>query len=256
MSRIAVVGSCITRDLWPIVGETPPEDLLYISRTSLPSLMASPLPGLDLSRERPEALGPFSHRAMVEDLRKTALSRLLAHRPTHVIFDFIDERVDLLAVGGTLVTHSWELEASGQMSDPAFGEAHTVARNSPGCELLWRRALAEFAALIAATPLAGARLILHEAQWATQFVDETDALHDFPAEVELFGDRRGSIAAHNALLRRYEGAFRQAFPAARTVNAGPALRIADKRHRWGLSPFHYVPDYYREVLSQLHALGV
>ena len=37
MARVAIIGSCITRDLWPILGEAP-ADLLYISRTSLPSL--------------------------------------------------------------------------------------------------------------------------------------------------------------------------------------------------------------------------
>ena len=41
MPKVAIIGSCITRDLWPIRGET--AELLYVSRTSLPSLMAPPL---------------------------------------------------------------------------------------------------------------------------------------------------------------------------------------------------------------------
>lgn len=256
MSRVAIVGSCITRDLWPIVGEAPPQDLLYISRTSLPSLLAPPLTGLDWRRERPASLGPFSHRAMVEDLRKTALSRLVRFRPTHIIFDFIDERVDLLAIDETIVTHTWELEASGYMAEPDFQKAHRVKRTRPGCDLLWRSALGELAALINSTPLAEAQLILHEAQWAAQFVDETGRLTDFPAQVDIFGDHRGSIADHNALLRRYQAAFQQAFAGTRTVSASLELRVADAGHRWGLSPFHYIPDYYREILCQLHALGV
>jgi hypothetical protein len=32
--------------------------------------------------------------------------------------------------------------------------------------------------------------------------------------------------------------------------------VADEQHRWGLSPFHYVPDYYRTIWEQLRALGV
>ena len=27
-------------------------------------------------------------------------------------------------------------------------------------------------------------------------------------------------------------------------------------HEWGLSPFHYVPEYYAEIWRQLEALGV
>lgn len=256
MSRIAIVGSCITRDLWPIVGEAPPEELLYISRTSLPSLVAPPLLGLDWGRERPASLGPFSHRAMIEDLRKTALSRLVAFRPTHIIFDFIDERVDLLAIGDAVVTHSWELEASGYMAESQLREAQRICRTSPGCSLLWRRALSELAALIHSTALASAQLILHEARWATRLQDEARGIEAFQPSVEIFGDRRGLITEHNALLQSYEAAFQKKFPTARTVSAPPSLRVADAHHQWGLSPFHYIPEYYKAVLPQLHAMGV
>jgi hypothetical protein len=34
------------------------------------------------------------------------------------------------------------------------------------------------------------------------------------------------------------------------------LGDGDPGHRWGLSPFHYTPDYYSEIWAQLHALGI
>ncbi|MCA6254103.1 MAG: hypothetical protein IM665_03470, partial [Phenylobacterium sp.] len=37
--RVAILGSCVTRDLWRMAG-APADDLLYISRTRLPSLFA------------------------------------------------------------------------------------------------------------------------------------------------------------------------------------------------------------------------
>lgn len=256
MSRVAIVGSCITRDLWPIVGEAPPQDLLYISRTSLPSLLAPPLAGLELQHERPSELGPFSYRSMLADLQKTALGQLVAHRPTHIIFDFIDERVDLLAARSTLVTHSWELDASGYLTQPPFEDAHVVERTSPGCDLIWRLALRELAAVLAATPLADATLVLHEGRWATKYRDEAGELRDFGPQTELFGGRCATIASHNAILGRYERAFREMFPNALAVAAPADLRVADANHRWGLSPFHYIADYYRHVLPQLHAVGI
>ena len=39
------------------------------------------------------------------------------------------------------------------------------------------------------------------------------------------------------------------------LDAG-ALRLADPAHQWGLSPFHYVPEYYDAVRQQLRALGL
>lgn len=98
LSRIAIVGSCITRDLWPILGEAPP-GLLYVSRTSLPSLFSAAAAGTRVQDEPPAGLRRHQHNALVADLKKLALDALLAHRPTHIIFDFIDERFDLIRVG-------------------------------------------------------------------------------------------------------------------------------------------------------------
>lgn len=256
MSRVAVVGSCITRDLWPIVGQAPPQDLLYISRTSLASLFARPLGGVRIAEELPEELAAFPHRAMVCDLRKTALGALVAHRPTHIIFDFIDERLDLLAAGGTVVTHSWELDVSGYLAQAPFSGARTIRRTSAGCELLWRRGLAELSAFIAATPLADARLILHRAHWAERYLDEAGQPQAFEPEVEIFTGKTARIADQNAMLDAYQGAFQEALPQATNVAASPDLILADAQHRWGLSPFHYVEDYYRDVRGQLRALGI
>src|SRR3569833_1293766 len=99
-----------------------------------------------------ERLRPRQHRARVADLRKTALAELVAFRPTHVIFDFIDERYDLLSVAGTLAVKSWELAVSGYLGQPACEGARLVPRLSAACERLWLEAAAEFAAFVRATP--------------------------------------------------------------------------------------------------------
>lgn len=255
MSKVAIVGSCITRDLWPIVGAEP-VDLLYISRTSLPSLFARPLEGVETAQEPPPGLGAFTHRAMVNDLKKRALAELVAHQPTHIIFDFIDERLDLLSVGGTIITHSWELDVSGYLAQPVFEDAATIQRTSSACDLLWLQAADEMAAFIQSTPLRDATLIVHEAQWATQYRDETGTARDFADELEIFQGKPAAIADHNAMLNLYQPAFRARLPQAVSVAAPPDLHLASARHRWGLSPFHYVDDYYREVWLGLRALGV
>ena len=251
-----MVGSCITRDLWPIVGEAPPHGLFYVSRTSLPSLLSGPPAGLDLPAEHPTGPAAFPKRSMVSDLRKTALSELVARRPTHIVFDFIDERANLLETGDGYVTHTWELSVSGHLEHPALRNAHPVERTAAGCDLIWRAALREFAALVASTPLRDATVILHEAQWATRYRDAEGALQAFAPLVELFSGSWAEIEAHNKVLRAYQDAFLDAFPNAARIGAPAQLQVADQGHRWGLSPFHYVPEYYETVLPQLHALGV
>jgi hypothetical protein len=228
--------------------------MLYVSRTSFPSLFATPLPGFRPAARPPGGLRPQPHRALVADLCKTALAELVAFRPTHLIFDFIDERFDLLSAGGALVTGSWELEESGYRRQPAFRGARAIPRLSAACERLWLDAAGEFAALIRATPLSEATLVLHSARWA----DRRRTMAGREAQIgptEILPGRPADIAAHNALLARYEAAFLDLMPAMNVV-AAPGQRIADEAHLWGLSPFHYVQDYYAEVWRRLEPLGV
>jgi hypothetical protein len=193
---------------------------------------------------------------MVADLTKDALAALVSHAPTHIIFDFIDERFDLLAAGAGLATYSWELEVSGYLAQPALAGRRTVPRLSTACDLLWNDALGELAAFLAATPLAGAQLILHEAQWAGSARAGNGRRAELPDELELMAGHGASRARHNALLNRYQAAFLRRLPQAAPVAAAEDLRVADPDHRWGLSPFHYVEDYYRDIWRQLRALGV
>lgn len=251
MSRVAIIGSCITRDLWPIQGEGA-ADLLYVSRTSLPSLFAAPVAGFAPNSTDPDGLRPAQHRTVVNDLTKRWLEKLVAYRPTHLIFDFIDERFDLLAVGEALATHSWELETAGYLAQPAFVGRRQIPRLSDACDQLWASGLEELAQFLAATPLSEARLILHDAQWADSH--RRAGRHQPLDDVQLWDGRPADAQAHNALLRRYQDQFRDLLPA--TDVAAPDWRIADENHRWGLSPFHYVPEYYAEIWRQLRELDV
>lgn len=251
--RIAILGSCITRDLWPIRGGGA-EQLLYISRTSLPSLLSAPVSGFRHQSQPPGGLHRGEHNALIADLEKTALERLVAFRPTDLIFDFIDERFDLLAVGDALATHSAELEASGYLAQGAFRGARSVPRLSDACDRLWLSALREFAGLVRATPLASARLILHSARWAVE-VGDAEGVRTPLRDVAVLADRAVEIAPYNAQLEAYEAAFQaEMAPFQRVSAANHHLASAD--HRWGLSPFHYVPDYYVEIRRQLEALGL
>jgi hypothetical protein len=251
--RVAIVGSCITRDLWPIHGGGA-EALLYISRTGLPSLLGAPVEGFHPAHGLPGDLHRHEHNAVVADLQKTALARLVAFAPTHIIFDFIDERFDLLSAGRAVVTHSAELVRSGYLDKPALRDARRIPRLSVACGQLWSDAVGEFAALVRATPLARAGLILHAARWAADQrladgrilpIRDVQILHGVPAE----------IADYNDLLARQEAAFEALMPPMARIDAA-AHRLADADHRWGLSPFHYIPEYYVEVRRQLDALGL
>ena len=252
MPRVAILGSCISRDVWRFQGAMV-TDLLYLSRTSLPSLFSAPVAGFRPAARPPKALKPQPHRALVADLEKTALAALVAFRPSHLVFDFIDERFDLLSVGGALATLSFELQASGYLKQPALRGARRIPRLSPACDQLWLDAAREMAAVVAATPLCEARLMLHSARWAERRRSASGRLAAL-AGAEILPGVAADIAAHNRLLARYEAAFLEIMPPMARLEA-PQHRLADDAHQWGLSPFHYVPAYYEEIWRQLDALG-
>lgn len=253
MPRVAIIGSCITRDLWPIRGDGA-EGLLYVSRTSLPSLLSEPLQGFQPAKEPPGPLKGYPHKALVEDLTKTALARLVAFRPTHLIFDLIDERFDLLWVERSIITHSWELEASGYLAQEPLRGARSIPRLSPACTRLWTEAAGELAALVRATPLREAQLVLHVSRWASEVRGPDGRLRPL-TDVAIMEGRPAEIGEHNALLAVYEDILTRVMPPMARLDAA-GLRVADAEHRWGLSPFHFIPEYYAEIWRQLAALGV
>ena len=238
-----------------MLGEAP-ADLLYVSRTSLPSLFSASLGEVAIAGTPPAPLKANQHKALAADLTKTALDTLIAHAPSHIIFDFIDERFDLLAANGGLATRSWELETSGYLAQPVFETARVVPRLSGGCDHLWAAAADELAALLGQTRLGQATLILHEAQWAGSYLDSGGVKADFDAEIEILPGQLALAADHNALLERYQRGLAARVPGLATVSAPAELRLASVDHRWALSPFHYVDGYYAEIRRQLRAFGV
>lgn len=257
MSRTAIIGSCITRDIWRECG-LDFTGVLYAARTSLASLTSAPIKGLAIPAEPPPGVAGFgrnSLRRVAADLDKTALAQIVDQRPTHLILDFIDERFDLLEQGGAVATHSWELDRLGLIGGPGLEAATLVGRSTPRADLLWREGLARFAAVLNSGALTETQVILHHAQWARIHVDAGGAPGRFEDLAPVWPGR-ASLTAQNALLRHYRDLFLQAVPRTRVVHAASQFLVADARHVWGLSPFHYGRAYYDDVWRQLRGLGV
>lgn len=256
MARIAIVGSCITRDLWPL-REAAPRDLLYISRTSLVSLLSQAVEGYPSQPDPPAGLTRYQHMAVEADLLKTGLAQLIAHRPTHLIFDFIDERFDLLRLpSGAVATHSWELESGGYLDHPALAGPQPIVRLSASAEWLWRQAVVEWAEILRLTVLREAKIILHSAQWAARQAVPGATSQPLQGHPHIWDGRPADLSAHNEMLARYEAHFLAMIPQAQIVRARPEHQLADPAHRWGLSPFHYVPAYYDDISRALAALRI
>ncbi len=257
MSRPAIIGSCITRDVWRECN-APFGDVLYIARTSLASLTSAPVVGVSVPPEPPAGVAGFGRNALrrvAADLDKSALAALVDYRPTHLIFDFIDERFDLLDQDGAIVTHSWELDCLGVIGGPGLPSPRAIPRLSEEADALWREGLARIAQWLNNAALADTTVILHHAQWAATYLDADGHPAAFSDPTPMWPGQASRLA-HNALLRRYRDLFMQAVPRTRVIQASDKSQVADARHVWGLSPFHYAPAYYADLWRQLRGLGV
>jgi hypothetical protein len=117
---------------------------------------------------------------------------------------------------------------------------------------LWRRSLDALAHLVTpGAPRSGARPVLHAATWAGALRSTSGRTEALEPDLEITPGRRAPRAAHNVRLARMHALARAAIPRLEVVKAPDSLVFSDPDHVWGLSPFHYVGDYYAEIWRQL-----
>lgn len=195
-------------------------------------------------------------RMVADDLLKRGLDQLVAYQPTHLIIDLIDERFELMAAGPSVFNLSWEFVRSGLGEESPLRGARRISRVSDEATALWCDAAERFAAWLRAK-LPNTQVIFHDTRWATHHLKEDRRLGlvRFENERVLWPGVPARIDAHNRVLGHYARHFRAVFPKARVVRAAPWWQFADPKHQWGLSPFHYVRGYYRDVWNQFRRFG-
>ena len=250
-----MLGSCVTRDIWKLPRFTPEDrkSVFVLARTSLASLFAEPLEAFEPPAELPPGLSPFEIRMVGHDLLKTGLASLVAHRPTHLVIDLIDERFDLWIRGEAVATRSWETELL-RLADSELSGFRIVPRGSDEARRLWLDGLLRFADVLG-RELPDTRVILHDARCATVYEDAVAARRPLGPDWEFWPGAPSRIEALNALFDDYAAALRDALHKMAVIRAPDALTLATETHRWGLAPFHYVDAYYDAVCRQLDDLG-
>jgi hypothetical protein len=240
--RVAIFGSCVTRDVFePAIPDV--ELVLYGSRSSLISVIALPV-AIEEAAVRLES--SFQRRCVVEDFRKTFLTRLEEAAPQWLIIDLIDERFNVLSTDGSFVTRSSEFVRAGLDGLPGT-ELTPVTHRDPRLPELYRSACRAFAERVS-TVLPPEHVILHRARWCRRFRDAT-GVHDFPI------NRAAYCGEMNRLLDLIHAELVQAFSGRPLELAvAPETAMADGEHHWGLEPYHYDAAYQRAAREGLRRL--
>jgi hypothetical protein len=240
----AIFGSCVTRDAFELGGPTATGNSIsiYLARTTINSCLAQPVPFQSLfASERREK---FEERCVINDIFKTHFN-LLREKPfEYLLIDLIDERHSIIAVGGSYVCYSVPFL---RMAEEFKLDVAQFERRAPRDPRTVAETLTNISRFIERLRLMvdPKRIILHEALWATRFVDAEGTLRAFPNQTE--------IALVNDVLAAYYGRLKSE-GGLTSISLSHEVRIADEKHRWTLQPFHYADIYYRKFIVELDRL--
>lgn len=239
--RVAILGSCVTRDLFEVQKAALPgiEVCFYGARSSMISALSPPCidPRIRVGQQRFEA----SRAAM--DLDKSMWDRLGASRPDVVLIDLIDERIGLIAHGGTWVTASQPTVEAFERSQVPF----TIVRPwSPEAMRLRQWAAPHYIDRIRSIC---PTVILHEARWATDYITPDQSRASFDgSEFETLIRLNNSVI--DEAIRHFQTS---AAPLDSIGGAIDGRMLAGGDHRWSFTPFHYDASYYALLARQLLA---
>jgi hypothetical protein len=227
--QIFVYGSCVSRDAF----QEPDAPALvdYLARSCLGSAFSAPSGRLEtVSLEsNPSA---FQRRMVATDLGKHLGDLVRGADFDFLLVDFIDERLQLIRSANGYDTYSPELGRTGFDVDPQSlvetGSDEYMAAFRAG----WKKLL---------NLVPGEKIVINRVFWATH--DEGgDELTEFPA-----------IGRNNDILSHLYN-YACSTPGVRVIDYAPDEMVADRNHKWGVSPFHFSKRFYRKTVESLSSL--
>jgi hypothetical protein len=242
--RIAILGSCVTRDAFGFFPQDDVEITVFVARTSFISLYSPPLP-ITLEKADITAETNFERNCIHADLFKTNLPRLQAASFDYLLLDLMEERHNLIKCGDTYILDTLPLRESGVIERlPPFV---LIDRLKSATTKLWDESAARFVGFLHAQGISAERVILHESGFARRYrIGEEDT--DF-TEFEAH-----SYDKYGALLHRYHMHFAAALPGLHRIAIEPELLVGNGAHKWGRAPFHYIDAYYARFLEKFRAI--
>lgn len=235
--KVDIWGSCVSRDIFKNNNDVV---LNYIARQSIISSLQK-FAYIDDSEIVNSS--KFKLSMILSDINKTAYDKLSMNHASFILIDFVDERFPLLKYNSTYITKSNELcESFAKVNsydslDRTYNNGILMFNNIPV-----ENYVAEFAKKI--IKIYGNRIILHKVFLSDVYLNAKSELSYFDTNVI---ENNQKI---NRILSLYYEFMEKNIPNLYVVQATeyPAF----ENHKWGLSPMHFVEEYYREIMKQIN----
>ena len=226
---LSIHGSCVSRDFaefesWDVVH--------YQARSSMCTKASNP--AIFSSKVLEKIQSNFQRRMVKWDLE---IKKFNTNDSEILLIDLIDERFDIHRREGNLSTRSKAYFDSG-VGDTIPGDLEKIIRGSDHHFSLFREGVKQFANWI------DIPVILHDARWATKFRKDG----------EIFDmDNLKKCDFENKLLENLSEIILEEIDFSGVISCDEFC-IADPNHKWGLAPFHYIPEYYTEIGHSIEKL--
>lgn len=239
MKKILIYGGCVTRDVFTkeFDKESYFELLQYFARYSLakvPFDKIDSIPSISLSSN-------FQKKVLLQEMNNELVDTLISTPFDCVIFDFLTIRLSIISYRNTFLTESLELKSSGELQ-------HNIPfkRLGPKQELFWyfweQGLLNVLNGLRKINMLE--KLYIQKLYWAT-----------YDNEGALLPNQENIVLQNKYLDRAYKIAERYIDPD-NFIIYDNAYFVSDKNHKWGLSPIHYIKDFYHESFLKFKELTI
>lgn len=240
MKNILIYGSCVSRDTLELVPKDSYNLVGYFARSSLATLSSN----LDNSNVKKEyaihldkITSAFQRRMVEYDFDRSVLKSIEKNNFDVLLMDLIDERFHLAVLSNnSYVTRSNEfLRAS-------IKPKSTINTHSDKFFELWTKGVRNF--LNKLTENSGIEKILIQKTFWTNKLDNGTSIPDISDE---------KVKEENEKLEKMYLFLEKYLNKDQFIVVPDRLLLSKSEHKWGVSPFHYIDEYYNFINHRLFA---
>lgn len=243
MTKVGIIGSCVTRDAFEFKEHEFDLSGAYFPRTSLVSLMSKPLPNgaFIITAEQ-----PWIKWVLANDQNKTTLKQLKAKNPDIICIDLIEERFNIVESCQTYITKSDEF-VKNHIKESITGETREIQRGCIESESIFFEKASLFCKELE-NIFPEAILVIHRAKYCSHYREN--------GEIKAFSEKiQFENKIINARLDAYYDLLSNNIKSSFCIEVDKPIQLACKHHKWGVSPFHYINEYYHSFLDKLEKIN-
>lgn len=248
--NICVMGSCVTRDMFNSRFVADYKDYYNLVsscyQTSLISIMSNKMELEIIDIE--ENVKGHQQQVLDKDMKKTYLQEIVKSKPEYIIIDFYaDIRYGILKIGENYITNNPNnIKKTSFYKDKKFDYQYTLAKDTEIYFELFKDSFERFYKFMK-EKLPNTKLIVHKIRFTDSYIDKDGSIKLFTHSKYNF------IDIENRLSNKYYDYIKTNYDLY-MIDLSDTEYLAESRHLWGLTPYHYEIKYHNDFMSQLYKI--